>query len=101
MGLCIALETDDGHELITVADDKNILHRLLPAAGSSNAMLASVDWYGDTVFNNLQMRQFLPEWADLTSRAATPEEEQFLMKVKDMALRCRDEVHLYLRFIGD
>lgn len=64
-------------------------------------MLGTVDWYGDTVFNRLQMRQFISEWDALQQRASTPDEAALIEKVKELALRCKSEPHLYLAFIGD
>ena len=64
--------------------------------------LASIDPYGDTTFNNLQMPRFLKEWAAVVSqRAKTTEEQALVASVESLARRCRDEVHVYLKFIGD
>lgn len=99
MGLCVSLETENGDVLKIVSDDRNILHRLLPAPGSSNEMIANIDWYGDTTFNALQMKQFLREWDGLIHRTST--ELTLLGEIKELALRCQEEVHVYLKFIGD
>jgi len=102
MGLCVALINEAGENLEIVTDDKNFLHKLLPPNGDdSNPMLASIDWYGDTVFNAVQMRRFLPEWGRLKQRAVSIEEQQLASAVERLAQRCKDEVHLYLKFIGD
>lgn len=101
MGLCVSLETEDGKSLDMVADDKNILHRLLPKPGSSNELLSAIDWYGDTTFNNLQIRQFLSEWDTVMRKAASSEEQTLISDIKKLALRCQEESHLYLKFIGD
>lgn len=102
MGICIALTNEAGENLELVSDDKNVLHRLLPGPDDdSNPMLGSVDWYGDTVFNSVQMKRFTPEWDRLGERASTPEEKALLSAVKALAQRCEGEVHLYLKFIGD
>lgn len=55
MGLSIVLETESGEELERVDDPSNILHRLLPRSDNgSYLLLRFIDWYGDTVFNQLQ-----------------------------------------------
>ena len=64
-------------------------------------MLAAVDWYGDTIFNRLQMDRFLSEWEILKQRSSTSEEAALIEKVKELALRCLSGTHLYLAFIGD
>jgi hypothetical protein len=61
----------------------------------------SIDCYGDTVFNRIQMTRFLEEWTYAESQAETEYEKALASAVRRMATRCRDEVHLYLKFIGD
>jgi hypothetical protein len=63
-------------------------------------MLASIDWYGDTVFNAVQMKRFLEEWDHVMQRDGSPKEHALTAAIKQLAERCRDEVHLYLKFIG-
>ena len=102
MGLGIALQDELGAELDSVVDPKNFLGHLLPEHGDpARPMLASIDFYGDTVFNRMQMDRFLVEWADIAAKALTPEEKALVSAVREFARRCQDEVHLYLKFIGD
>jgi len=102
MGLCIVLENEAGESLEMLLDGKNLLHKLLPSHDDdAHPLLASIDWYGDTVFNNLQMKRFLAEWENLVQRAGSPEEQELVAGIKSLGHRCRDGVHLYLKFIGD
>ena len=101
MGLGIELQDECGATLESVTDPKNLLSRLLPSNDDAHPTLASIDPYGDTVFNRLQMARFLREWAVISTKALTSEERGLLAAIEKMALRCRDEVHLYLKFIGD
>jgi hypothetical protein len=64
-------------------------------------MLSSLDPYGDTTLNYLQMRRFLREWTEVTGKPRSPEEKDLVSKVEYLARRCRNEVHVYLKFIGD
>jgi hypothetical protein len=102
MRLCIQLRTESGEQLAFVADEKNLLGHLL---GSPNPdafpMLASIDHYGDTVFNRIQMSRFLDEWRSLSRSAKTAEEEDLLQTVGAMAEKAARAVHLYLVFVGD
>jgi hypothetical protein len=59
-----------------------------------------IDPNGDTVFNRLQMEPFLVE-LDLIIRQAPADRLQLLERVRALAIRCRDDAHLYLRFEGD
>ena len=102
MGLGIALQDEQGSQLDMVADPKNYLGRLLPELGDpTHPILASIDFYGDTVFNRMQMDRFLGEWADVSAKVQTPDEQKLVSAIETLARRCRDEVHLYVKFIGD
>lgn len=102
MGLGISLQDELGAELETVVDPKNLLGKLLPEQDDpAHPMLGSIDFYGDTVFNRMQMGRFLTEWTDVATKAGTPEERALVTAVRELALRCQDGVHLYLKFIGD
>lgn len=102
MGLSVVLETESGEELERVDDPRNILHLLLPGADNgSSSLLRFIDWYGDTVFNRLQIEFFLTEWEVLEQRVHDPEEKAFLGRIKEMARRVQKESHLYLKFYGD
>ncbi len=69
----------------------------VPSNGSFT-LLHYLDPYGDTYFNHVQMSDFLGDWDSLRPEAA---ERQQWTVVRDMAVRCQNEPHLYLRFIGD
>ncbi len=102
MGLGIELEDERGGKIDSVADPKNLLGPLLPAPDDPVFVcLSAIDPYGDTFFNRIQMKRFLFEWASIASRCNTQEEKELVSKIASLALRCRDEVHLYLKFIGD
>jgi hypothetical protein len=102
MGLEIVLQTESGAKIGSVADPKNYLGKLLPQIDDeSHPLLGGIDPYGDTVFNGIQIRRFLLEWEAVSSNAVTTEERELVSKIEELALRCRDEVHLYIRFVGD
>lgn len=102
MGFNIILQDEFGVRIDGVDDPRCLLHRLLPESDTDEyPFLGSVDPYGDTTFNTLQMRRFLKEWAVVSQRAQTAEEQTIVRCVESLARRCRDEVHLYLKFIGD
>jgi len=101
MGFCIILEDADGEPLEQVEDSQNILHRLLPSEDASYQYLRFIDWYGDTIFNRLQIEPFLNEWDRLSKVARTLDEATLLARIRQLALQCSQEPHLYLRFCGD
>ena len=102
MGLSIELLDESGGVQETVDDVSNLLRRLLPANDDqSSPMLASIDPYGDTVFNRIQMKRFLAEWRGLWGEAQSSEERAVVTAIEAMAQRCAEGVHLYVKFIGD
>ena len=102
MGLGIELQDERGETLQYLTDSQNQLGRLLPQNGDdSYPMLASIDFYGDTVFNRIQMERFLREWRAMSTKAQSADERTVVAAIESMAVRCNDGVHLYLKFIGD
>jgi hypothetical protein len=102
MGLGIELQDEMGCKIDAVYDATNLLGKLLPRIGNpSYPMLSSIDPYADTTFNGLQMSRFLPEWAEVFAKAETSEEKELVARIQAFAKRCRDDSHLYLKFIGD
>lgn len=102
MELCIALQTESGKQIELIADEQNLLDRLLGSPDASACpMLASIDRYGYTVFNRLQIDRFLAEWKTLFSNANTPEEDALLNAVQNLAKKSKQDAHQYLVFIGD
>jgi hypothetical protein len=102
MGICVALETEAHEQLALIADDRNLLPQLIGYPDSTQfPMLASIDRYGDTVFNCMQIKRFLAEWETLFGKATTLEEKSLLEEIKELSLRSLKEAHLYVVFIGD
>jgi len=65
------------------------------------ALLKYIDPYGKTVFNQLQMDDFLKEWELAKSCAQTEHEESSWHTIRELAIECRDQVHTFLTFIGE
>jgi hypothetical protein len=101
MGFDINLESERGDVLATVSDPQNLLHRLLERSITTEPLLAEIDWYGDTVFNRLQIPRFLSHWQTLATQSQSPDELRIVEDVKELAVRCGGGVHLYLKFVGD
>ena len=101
MGLEIILQDERGHVLESLEDPKNVLHRVLQPYQGRDSVLAEIDWYGDTVFNRIQIPRFLTAWHEMAKTSANPEEAKLIDQISALAERCEDGVHLYLKFIGD
>jgi len=102
MGLTVQLQGESGDVVGEVIDSENLLHQVLRSStNGQSCCLRYIDWYGETIFNRLQMTPFLSEWARTHSGPRTEQEIQLINGVESLALRCREEPHLYLCFIGD
>ncbi|HTB62965.1 MAG TPA: hypothetical protein VK737_05190 [Opitutales bacterium] len=84
-----------------MVDPKNLLHKLLPFDDIIFPLAGSIDLYGDTVFNRLQMKRFILEWAEISKKAQTTEARDLVSKIESLASSCAERLHLYLKFIGD
>jgi hypothetical protein len=91
----VRLQDENGKPV--VPKDAGVEPKLIPLDGQYR-LLHYIDPYGDTYFNRLQMSDFLLDWDSL--HPDTGETNQWMF-VREMALRCKNEAHLYLRFIGD
>src|SRR5690349_9742249 len=97
MSLVVKLEDDLGER-----SDWIILHNVIPPRDDhSFPLLRCIDPFGKTVFNHLQMESFLEEWERVHGRAADEAEKEAWQKIKDMALSCKADRDLYLRFVGN
>ena|SRR6202021_3825766 len=102
MGLCVALRAESGEQFDFVADEKNLLNKLLRNPNpTAFPTLASIHRFGDTVFNRIQMDRLLAEWKPHSNVANTSEEDAVLRHVVEMGEKAAHGVHLYLVFIGD
>lgn len=82
--------------------DSGLLSRITrEPAYEGSCCLGYIDPYGYTVFNRLQMDAFLQELQWLDARAVNDEDMALVDALRGFAEMVRDEVHLYLKFIGD
>ena len=62
MGLGVFLQEEDWVTVESVYDPKMLLNALLRRLGEeSHPFLSTVDFYGNTVFNGMQVKRFLKE----------------------------------------
>ena len=102
MGITVRLETETGDEIRRVEDPRNILHRTLPEHDSSRFQWANtIDWYGDTVFNQMQAVLLRKEWATLVQGAADDRTKELLEQIDALLAECASGTHLYVKFYGD
>src|SRR5271157_5201081 len=102
MGFAIRLEGERGVVKEQLLDLENTLSRLLPSwEDPSFHCLRYIDPYGNTVFNHLQMDEFIEELKRIRAVATTEVERAFVDSIESMAIRCKESGELYIRFRGD
>ena len=102
MALLIALEKERGERVETVSDIKNVFQSALTRNKQEfYELLKYVDLYGNTVFNNLQMKILLKDLNFLLENAKDNEEKEIIKAIIVLCDKCLKEVHLYIKFYGD
>lgn len=102
MGLTIVVEYEDGERAKEVGDPTNILHATLPPENHPNFhCLNRIDWYGDTIFNRLQMQDVRKELENIIKETKSTEKVSLLRQILELVACVEESPHRYLRFIGD
>jgi hypothetical protein len=104
LGLIVKLQDEFGEVLEEIQDRKDLLGPYVPALRDETYhCLRFIDLSGDAYFNRLQMDTFQSEW-DRLSRTVQDVEaavRKLFEQVKELAIKCQKEPHLYLKFEGD
>jgi hypothetical protein len=101
VGISVALQTIEGKKLHHIWEATGVLDRLLPIGDPNYLMLRYIDPYGNTIFNGEQMYPVMEELDRLAEQASTEAEREILSRIGELAVKCRDQPHHCLRFIGD
>jgi hypothetical protein len=103
VALNIELQDEDGKMLKETVDADGVFGASLPKEDDDSwTCLRFIDPYGDTTFNTLQAPVLLQELARL--RSYWPEDSQLAAivdEIEELAREVQEEIHLYLKFIGD
>ena len=100
MPLTIRLESENGSIVGEVTDFVNTITRLSESLGQGVLEIAhTIDPYGDTSMNALQIPLFLRDIERL--RQVCAQEEHILQLVEDLARKSQSDHHVYLKFYGD
>lgn len=103
MAISVVLQDERSNNLSdTIHDSTGTLADALPGSSdASYSCLRFVDPYGDTVFNRLQAAAAIGEWDRLRSSFVGKDPEALWSSVREVLIRCSEEPHTYVRFIGD
>jgi hypothetical protein len=101
MGFKITLEGERGDVEDTVLDPTHLLNGVLPPVSDQTyRCLGYVDEYGVTIFNRMQMPDLIAELERLSGHS-NDQRRGLINQVLGLAQRCRDELHMYVKFRGD
>lgn len=102
MGIDAHLQDELGNVLESVLDPNGLMSALLKTAPSNDLVcLPYIDPYGDTTFNRLQITALIAELRAAISRQCNEAIVAHARAVLRLAEKCLDEVHVYLKFVGD
>lgn len=101
MPIRVCLQTESAVVLADVLDAHDAVVALAQAVGHYALVIAhTIDPYGDTMFNRLQVPLLVRD-IDLMKSYASNDQLLVLDEVKKLAERVSGEPHLYLKFVGD
>jgi hypothetical protein len=101
MSLTITLETET-NEILTTISDYGLLERYLPKVTDKDYYcLRYIDSLGITVFNRLQMDDFIEEMKIIQDKSENPQTTDIIDNIIKLANKSKSKPHLYLKFYGD
>ena len=102
MGVDLKWEGEFGDIIEEIHDPKKDFVRLLRKSDISEThCLQYIDFYGDTVFNRMQIPIFINELEKILKGCEDIESRNIGMKILNIAKKSLDSVHTYLKFYGD
>jgi hypothetical protein len=102
MGINIRIVSESGKELGCLLDPKNLTKRLLPDVSDNRFhCLRFIDPYGDTVFTRYQLPVLITEIEIMLKRVDDEKVRVHGTAIVELACRALNDIHQYLKFIGD
>jgi len=102
MPLDVVLQTLDGKRFDEAVATNAALDRVLPVPEDCHSQCC-VSSTLMAVPSSMEARcvGFLPEWDRLVHMVDDQRARKFLLRVREMAEKCKKEPHTFLRFMGD
>ena len=102
MPLTVRIQTENGQVLKQFFDVQDVMVTVAQRLGPPQLQIAhTVDPYGDTYFNYLQIPLLLQDIDRLMNSGISSQEAETLAGIMEIAQQALLERHLYLRFVGD
>lgn len=98
----IYLEKENGEKIDELIDSKKIITKIFKNHSlESFCCFKFIDFYGNTVFNELQMDQLKKECEIIKEQSLDEEVKDFLGNLIKLIDKCKNRVHTYIKFYGD
>lgn len=102
MGIDARTQGEQGDLIEELLDPKSLVKKILPEYDSEKSVcLRFVDPYGETIFNQVQIPVLLAELETAVRSCQDTETRVHGEKLISLVASTVDEVHTYVRFIGD
>jgi hypothetical protein len=103
MGISVVLQDERCNEISrAVHDPDGVIALCLPdLADATYSCLRFIDPYGDTIFNRAQATVMIEEWDRLKHSFSERNAETLWADIRELIVRCSEETHVYLKFMGD
>ena len=103
MGIEVVIQDEKCNNISEVVEDPGgvIAHSLPAFVDSTYSCVRFIDPYGDTIFNSLQTTVMIEEWDRLKHSFSEQNAETLWADIRKLIVRCSEEPHTYLKFIGD
>ena len=103
MGIAVVLQDERCNSISeTILDPQGVIGHCLPdLSDGSYCCVRFIDPYGDAIFNPRQAKVMIGEWDRLRHAFSERKAEALWAEVRELIVRCSEEPHVYLKFIGD
>lgn len=103
LGIAVVIQDERGNNISEmITDTEGVIGRSLPDIGdASYSCVRFIDPYGDAIFNPHQARIMIGEWERLKPVFIERSSEALWGDIRKLIVRCSEEPHTYLRFVGD
>lgn len=103
MGIEVVLQDEGGVSVSEIVHDPlGVIAHCLPDLGDgAYSCVRFIDPYGDTIFNPRQAVVMVEEWDRLEDSFSERDAGTLWGDVRKLIVRCSEEPHIYLKFIGD
>lgn len=103
MPISVVLQDESGNRISEYITESMgvIFHSLPDLDDCTYSCVRFIDPYGNTIFNPIQAKVMIDEWDRLKESFLEKDAQKLWDDVRSLIVRCANELHVYLWFIGD